>query len=204
LSTVGPKFGGMQGDRLVAYSDGVIAIIVTIMVLDLHAPTAGDPRLLLKLWPAVSTYALSFLLVSIYWVNHHHLLQANRRIGRDVLWLNLLWLFCLSLFPFATAYVSGTRGAPWAIAIYAALAAATGLAFLLLGMSLSRRNADVDVVKLIAGQRQRKSLIALALNIAAIFFAFVSTPIALLCLGLPALSYFLPDKRVEVHGLGPR
>jgi uncharacterized membrane protein len=194
----------MQGDRLVAYSDGVIAIIVTIMVLDLHAPTSGDPRLLIKLWPVISTYALSFLLVSIYWVNHHHLLQANRRIGRDVLWFNVLWLFCLSLFPFATAYVSGTRGAPSAIALYGALATASGLAFLLLGISLSRRNADVDVVSRIAGQRQRKNLVALALNIAAVFFAFVSTPLALICLALPAIAYFLPDKRVEIDKHAPK
>lgn len=147
---------------------------------------------------------MSFLLVSIYWVNHHHLLQANRRIGRDVLWFNLIWLFCLSLFPFATAYMSGTRGAPSAIALYGALATTTGLAFLLLGISLSRRNTDVDVVSRISGERQRKNLVALALNIAAVLFAFVSTPLALICLALPAIAYFLPDKRVEGHVHAPK
>ncbi len=83
----------MQGDRLIAYSDGVIAIIVTIMVLELHAPSTPQLALLLHLWPTFGAYALSFLLVSIYWVNHHHLLFANRRIDRDVLWLNIHFLF---------------------------------------------------------------------------------------------------------------
>ncbi|MDB5641111.1 MAG: hypothetical protein JWN07_428 [Hyphomicrobiales bacterium] len=190
---------GMQADRLAAYSDGVIAIIVTIMVLELHAPTSADPNLLLHLGPTASAYALSFLLVSIYWVNHHHLLHSNRRIGSDVLWFNILWLFCLSLFPFATAYVSGTRGAPIAIAIYACLGTATGLAFFLLGNSISRRNADVAIVSKIAVSRQRKNIAALAFNILAVPLAFVSVPVALLCLAVPAIAYFLPDRRVESH-----
>ncbi|HEX6784394.1 MAG TPA: TMEM175 family protein, partial [Sphingomicrobium sp.] len=186
----------MRADRLTAFSDGVIAIIVTIMVLDLHAPASGDRRLLLGLWPMLLAYALSFLLVSIYWVNHHHLLHANRRIGREILWFNLLWLFFLSLFPFATAYISATRAAPFAVALYAALGTLTGLAFLMLGASLSRRNADEPIVSVVAGDRLRKNLIALALNILAVGLAMIFVPAALLCLALPAIAYFLPDKRV--------
>ena len=146
----------MQGDRLIAYSDGVIAIIVTIMVLELHAPSTPQLASLLHLWPTFGAYALSFLLVSIYWVNHHHLLFANRRIDRDVLWLNIHFLFWLSLFPFATAYVSATRGAPIAVAIYAALGVATAAAFRFLGVALSRRNAHVTVVAQVAPGRRRK------------------------------------------------
>ncbi|MEQ7874928.1 TMEM175 family protein [Sphingomonas sp. ASV193] len=187
----------MGAERLAAYSDGVVAIIVTIMVLDLHPPARADVASLARLWPVFSAYVLSFLIVSIYWMNHHHLLHANRRIGRDVMWFNLLWLFCLSLFPFTTAFVSSSRGSPLAVSLYALLGSLTGFAFLLLGVSLSRRNADVEVVGRIARQRQRKNLFALALNVAAVFLAFVWVPLALACLALPAIAYFLPDRRVE-------
>lgn len=187
----------MRGDRLSAYSDGVIAIIVTIMVLDLHAPSSGDVRLLVALWPTFIAYALSFLLVSIYWVNHHHLLHSNRRIGRDVLWFNLLWLFCLSLFPFATAFMSRTKGDAVAIAVYALLATVTALSFLFLGNSLSRHNLDVQLVATIASSRRKKNAAALLINLTALGAAFVSRPAALACLALPALTYFLPDRRVE-------
>ena len=188
---------GMSAARLTAYSDGVIAIIVTIMVLDLHAPMSSDPHRLISLWPVFSAYVLSFLLVSIYWVNHHHLLHANHRIGREVLWFNLLWLFFLSLFPFATAYVSATKAAPIATALYAGLGTLTGVAFLMLGSSLSRRNADVDIVSRVSGDRLRKNVIAIAINAAAAGLAFIWLPAALLCLTLPAIAYFLPDQRVE-------
>ena len=193
----GERGAGMQGDRLIAYSDGVIAIIVTIMVLELHAPSTPQLALLLHLWPTFGAYALSFLLVSIYWVNHHHLLFANRRIDRDVLWLNIHFLFWLSLFPFATAYVSATRGAPIAVAIYAALGVATAAAFRFLGVALSRRNAHVAVVAEVAPGRRRKNTLALLANLAALPAAFVSTPLAFALLAIPAALYFLPDARVE-------
>lgn len=187
----------MGAERLAAYSDGVVAIIVTIMVLDLRPPVNGNIGSLVKLWPVFSAYVLSFLTVSIYWMNHHHLLHANRRIGREVMWFNVLWLFCLSLFPFTTAFVSGTRGSALSVFLYAVVGSLAGFAFLLLGVSLSRRNADVEIVGRIASQRQRKNLSALALNVAAAFLAFVWVPLALFCLALPAIAYFLPDRRVE-------
>ena len=169
---------GMSGERLTAYSDGVIAIIVTIMVLDLHAPSTADAQDLFHLWRTFLAYALSFLLVSIYWVNHHHLLHSNRRIGRDVLWFNIHWLFWLSLFPFATAYLTSTQGASIAIAVYALLGTVTAVAFLLLGLSLSRRNAHVAVVKQVERSRQRKSAIAILISLSAAPLAFVSKPLA--------------------------
>ena len=158
----------MHADRLAAFSDGVVAIIITIMVLELHAPETADRTALTHLLPIMASYALSFLLVAIYWVNHHHLLHSNRRIGRDVLWLNIHWLFWLSLFPFATAYIGNTRGAPIAVMMYAGLGTATAIAFRLLGVSLSRRNAENAVVSLIAPSRRRKNTVALLANVAAI------------------------------------
>jgi uncharacterized membrane protein len=189
--------GGMQGDRLIAFSDGVTAIIVTIMVLDLHAPTTSRLTELLHLLPTMCSYALSFLLVSIYWVNHHHLFFANRRVDRSVLWLNIHFLFWLSLFPLGTAYVSATRGAPIAVAAYAALGVATALAFRFLGTAASRRNNDVPIVTEVGPSRRRKSTLALFANILAVPAAFVATPLAFSLLALPAALYFLPDARVE-------
>ena len=187
----------MHADRLAAFSDGVVAIIITIMVLELHAPDTADRTALTHLLPIMASYALSFLLVAIYWVNHHHLLHSNRRIGRDVLWLNIHWLFWLSLFPFATAYIGNTRGAPIAVMMYAGLGTATAIAFRLLGVSLSRRNAENAVVSLIAPSRRRKNTVALLANAAAIPTAMIWTPLAFAFLTLPALLYFLPDARAE-------
>ena len=200
MSEASATLGAMQADRLVAYSDGVVAIIVTIMVLELHAPSSRDPAALLALWPTFSAYALSFLLVSIYWVNHHHLLHSNRLIGRDVLSLNIHFLFWLSLFPFATAYLSTTRGAPLATALYAGLGLAAAMAFRFLGDGLSRRNADSAVVARVAPDRRRKNTLALMANLAALPAAFVSAPLALALLVVPAVLYFLPDARVEQVG----
>lgn len=112
---------GIDAGRMEAFSDGVIAIIVTIMVLELRPPEDVGPAALVPLWPTFLAYALSFSLVAIYWVNHHNLLHAARRVGNDTLWLNVHFLFWLSLFPFAAAYIGDTRGAPFSVALYAGL-----------------------------------------------------------------------------------
>ena len=136
------------------------------------------------------------VLVAAYWVNHHHLLFANRRIGWEVLWANLLWLFCLSLFPFAAAYLSQSRAAPAAVELYGALGAITSLAFLLLGTSLSRHNHEVAVVRKVLRRRQLRVLLAAALNLGAVVLAR-RPPIALLLLALPVLAYLVPERAVE-------
>ena len=91
--------------RLETFSDGVIAILITIMVLELKPPHTSDPALLLELWPTFLSYLSSYLVIAIYWVNHHHLFHPLRHINNAVLWTNIFWLFCISLIPFATAYM---------------------------------------------------------------------------------------------------
>ena len=186
----------MGGDRLAAYSDGVIAIIVTIMVLDLHAPESGDLTSLLRVWPMFTAYALSFVLVSIYWVNHHHLLLTNKRVDRVAMWLNIHWLFWLSLFPFATAYLSKTAAAPLSLASYAVLGLFTAAAYRLLGTRLSGLNAGNGIVDEVGPDRRRKNSLAMAANLVAIPAAFLWRPASMLLLSLPALLYFVPDGRV--------
>lgn len=196
MSAARRRSGLMSGARLAAYSDGVIAIIVTIMVLDLHAPERGDAAALWAKWPTFAAYALSFVLVSIYWVNHHHLLLTNPRMDRAAMWLNIQWLFWLSMFPFATAYLSRTEAARLALTTYAVLGVLTALAYRLLGTRLSRLNAGVGIVDEVAPDRRRKNTVALAANALAIPAAFLARPVAVLLLVVPAVLYFAPDARV--------
>ena len=176
-----------------AFSDGVIAIIVTIMVLELHAPESADPSKLLVEWPTFLAYLLSFTIVAIYWVNHHHLLQPVTRVSKRSLWLNIHWLFWLSLFPYATAYIGGARGAPFATAVYAGLSMAVATAFLLLQRSLISENAHVAHLADSSRRRVVKNLAAMGSMLLAIPLAWFSEPLALVLLAVPALSYFVPD-----------
>jgi uncharacterized membrane protein len=109
---------GMTSGRMEAFTDGVVAIIITVMVLELKAPEEASAQSLLATWPVFIAYALSFTMVAIYWVNHHHLLKLCSRINHRSLWLNIHWLFWLSFFPVTTAYIGETRGRPFAIAVY--------------------------------------------------------------------------------------
>jgi len=108
----------MRKERLEAFSDGVIAIIITIMVLELRPPHGSDIRDLRPLLPALSSYVLSFVYVGIYWNNHHHMFQVVKRVGGGVLWANLGLLFCLSLFPFTTAWMDDSRFARTPVVIF--------------------------------------------------------------------------------------
>jgi uncharacterized membrane protein len=131
----------MSKGRLEAFSDRVIAIIITIMVLELAPPqtaAAPAPADLPPLWPVFLSYALSFTFVGIYWNNHHHLLHSASRINGAVLWANLFQLFCLSFIPFGTAWMGENRFAPWPMALYGAILLLCGLAYYLLERSLIR------------------------------------------------------------------
>ncbi|QUD89575.1 TMEM175 family protein [Phenylobacterium montanum] len=171
----------------------MIAIIITIMVLDLRPPVSGEPSALLALWPVLLSYALSFVLVAIYWVNHHHLLQAARRVGPTTLWLNLHLLFWLSLFPFATAYLGAMRGTAFPIAVYAGLSEVVAFAYLLLARDLTRRNFDAQQIAGPARRHQFKNFAAMLATGAAIPVVYLSRPLALILLAAPAAAYFIPD-----------
>ena len=183
----------MTAGRMEAFSDGVIAIIITVMVLELKAPQEASPRALLATWPVFVAYALSFTIVAIYWVNHHHLLKACSRINSRSLWLNIHWLFWLSLFPVTTAYIGGTRASSFSVAVYAGLSLLVATSFLLLQRDLLHHNAHVEAVSRSSRRRTIKNLGAMASMLAAIPLAYVSAPLAALLLLVPALSYFIPD-----------
>ena len=122
----------MSKGRLEAFSDGVFAIIITIMVLDLRAPASADPHTLVPLTPVFLCYALSFLFVAIYWNNHHHMLQASKQVDGRVLWANLHLLFWLSLVPFVTAWMGANHFATWPVAAYGVVLLLSGTAYFIL------------------------------------------------------------------------
>src|SRR5436190_2266588 len=132
----------MSKGRLEAFSDGVIAIIITIMVLELRTPHGTDLASLAPLWPKFASYAVSFAFLAIYWNNHHHMLQATRHVDGRILWANMHLLFWLSLFPFATAWTGESHFAPVPVAAYGVVQMFAGCAYYVLSRLLIRRHGE--------------------------------------------------------------
>jgi uncharacterized membrane protein len=187
----------MKSTRLEAFSDGVIAIIITIMVLELKAPHDAALPDLLALWPVFLSYVLSFLMVAIYWVNHHHLIHLVQKIDGLTLWANMHLLFWLSLTPFATAYLGETHGAKLAVAVYGGLMLFCSLAYHLLHNAIVRNYRSDPVFVPINRRMVRKVCLAHALYGMSVLMAFACTPLALLFVVLPPLMYFMPDRAIE-------
>jgi uncharacterized membrane protein len=135
--------GSLSKARVEAFSDGVMAVIITIMVLDLKAPRSGEPAALLRLWPSFAIYLVSFFLTTIYWINHHGIMMQARRVTTGLLWASSGLLFWTSLIPFATAYVAVTRLAPLPTAIYAGLQCVCGIAFNVMFDTIVHQRDDV-------------------------------------------------------------
>jgi len=187
----------MEGGRLEAFSDGVIAVIITIMVLELKAPESHELAALLARWHIFAAYAVSFVLVAIYWVNHHHLLHIARRVAAPTLWFNIHWMFWLSLIPFVTSFVSESVGSPLSLALYGAIGAATAASYGLLAWDLSRRNQHIEVLQRVAKSRRWLILTSVAFNLMAIPMAYVSQWLAVLMILIPAMIFFIPARAVE-------
>ncbi len=191
----------MGTGRLEAFSDGVIAIIVTIMVLELKVPHPVTLSSVLQLWPVFLSYALSFLVVAIMWVNHHHLLHTVKHVNAALLWFNVHLLFWMSLIPFTTGLMGEGRGAPVAAAFYALNLAAASIAFGLLWRETSKQHQHDSV--LLAHHRRLRVMTrwTIAAYLLAAPLAFVSVYLSFgLFMVLPLL-YFLPDRRLEAPGV---
>lgn len=134
--TAAPEASGPG--RLEAFSDGIIAVIITIMVLDLRVPAGNSPRDLLVLWPTVAAYLASFFFVAVYWVNHHQLIRGLGRVDFGVLWANIVWLLTLSVIPFFTSYVGQKSMTPFSIRLYDATLLTCAMSFLLLRFCVGR------------------------------------------------------------------
>jgi uncharacterized membrane protein len=186
----------VRTNRLEAFSDGVIAIIITIMVLELKPPHDPDVRSLVRLWPTFSAYVLSFAIIAIYWINHHHLIHLVTRVDATILWANMNLLFWLSVVPWATVYLGEHHLLPFPVALYAAVSTIGAISFFFLRASIARHHHEPEFKKLDT-KMARKNLIAILIYIVAIAAAFVYTPLALVMIALPACMYFVPERSLE-------
>lgn len=180
----------MNKGRLEAFSDGVIAIIVTIMVLELRPPHEATAHALLPLLPKFLTYLLSFAIVAIMWVNHHYIMHGVKSVDNRLLWANNLMLFCMSLIPFFTAYVGEHYQAPLPVAAYGISMVSCGLSFTIFRFSAARHYPEEDrIVKL-----HYKDMISSVLYLAAIPLAYASVYISFAIFAWVAVWYFIPRR----------
>lgn len=190
--------GRFSKARLEAFSDGVMAVIITIMVLDLKAPETAEPAALLRLWPSFLIYLVSFAFVAIYWINHHYLLMAVRRVTASLIWANATLLFCLSLIPFATAYVGATDLAPFPTMVYGALQFGCGLAFFLIVSTIAAQRRDEGEFMAAFRPWRRQNVASLAAYALATAVAAFSPIAALALFVLVGLAYVVPGLVAEL------
>ena len=187
-------------ERLGAFSDGVIAVIITIMVLELKPPDGASLEALLPLWPTLLSYAVSYLFVGIVWVNHHHLLRYSEHATAALIWSNLLFLFTISLIPFATAWMAGTRIAPVPVALYAAVFCLVNLSYMLFERAVLEQpeaEGESEQARELQALRCRSRLrarLTLLVYLAAGFLALHYSLLAFAMLFANTLVYMVPER----------
>ncbi|QPN57114.1 DUF1211 domain-containing protein [Synechococcus sp. CBW1107] len=186
----------MGRGRLEAFSDGVLAIIITIMVLELRSPEGEGVWALLSMAPIFFSYVLSFVYVGIYWTNHHHLLQACRRVSSGVLWANLHLLFWLSLVPFATRWIGENHDAAVPTAVYGLNLLLAAVAYSILQQAIIRNDGQNSLLRKAIG-RDLKGRLSLLLYALAVLAAFAAAWLAQAIYVLVALIWIIPDRRIE-------
>ncbi|HEV7701726.1 MAG TPA: TMEM175 family protein [Pyrinomonadaceae bacterium] len=187
----------MNKTRLEAFSDAVIAIIMTIMVLELKIPHGGDLEALKPLLPVFLAYILSFIYLGIYWNNHHHMLQAAQTVNGKVLWANLLLLFWLSLVPFVTGWMGENHFEPLPTAVYGIVLLMCAVSYTLLQGKLTKHSENQNTVLAEAVGSDLKGKVSLALYVVAIGLAFVQQNISHVIYVCVALIWSIPDRRIE-------
>ena len=186
----------MSKGRLEAFSDGVIAIIITIMVLELRVPHGADWSILRPLMPVLLSYLLSFVYVGIYWNNHHHLLHATRQISGDVMWANMHLLFWLSLVPFVTAWMGENAFARNPVALYGFVLLMAALAFtLLVRRLLKHHEPDSPLARAIGSDT--KGNVSLILYVLGVLASWVHPAVSLVFYVVVAVIWLVPDRRIE-------
>lgn len=186
----------MNKDRMEAFSDCVISILITIMVLGLAVPHGDNITVLLPLVPTFLSYALSFVLLGIYWNNHHHLLQATRHVDGRVLWANMHLLFWLSLIPFVTGWMGENRFSAWPVALYGMVHFFSGIAYLILTRALIALHGKDSVLAIAIG-RDFKGMVSAVILMLAIPLAFFQAWLSCAMYVLLAIMWLVPDRRIE-------
>ncbi len=186
----------MGKSRLEAFSDGVIAIIITIMVLELKVPHGAELENLAELLPVFLSYVLSFIYVGIYWNNHHHLLHTVKKVTGSILWANLLLLFFLSLVPFSTGWMGENHFARWPVFVYALNLLMAAVAFTFLTVRIRATHGSDSVLTKAMGSdwKGKVSLLAYVLAMAA---TFVAPWVGVGLTAVVSLIWFVPDRRIE-------
>lgn len=186
----------MSRNRMEAFSDGVIAIIITIMVLELRVPSGASLSALRPITPVFLSYVLSFVLLGIYWSNHHHLLQVVEHISGGVLWANLHLLFWLSLIPFVTAWMGENHFAAMPVAVYGVVLLFAAIAYFILTRALLRIHSTDSTLAIALG-RDFKGKISIVVYLAAVGVAFFSSWVAFALYVAVEVLWLVPDRRIE-------
>jgi uncharacterized membrane protein len=187
----------MGKNRLEAFSDGVIAIIITIMVLELKAPHGTDWASIKPLLPSFISYVMSFLFVGVYWGNHHHLLHLVKHFSSGIMLANLNLLFWLSLVPFATSWMGENHFASTTVTIYALLLNLCGISYTILQRTIAACNADNKELKIIMKKQTRKGLLSVLLYTSAIPLSYINPYLAVAMFTFVAIMWLVPDKNIE-------
>ncbi len=187
----------MTKARLETFSDAVIAIIMTIMVLELKVPHGTSWGDLESVWPVFVSYVVSFINLGIYWGNHHHLLHTIKEVKGGILWANLHLLFWLSLIPFATAWMGENHFEKNSVILYALLANCCGFSYYILLMNIKKCNPGNEVLLSVLHKQSRKGLLSNIFYTMAIGAAFINTAIAGVLIVLVAIMWLIPDRNIE-------
>lgn len=190
----------MEKGRLEAFTDGVMAIVITIMMLEIKAPREATFAALRPEIPLILAYALSYANVGIFWNNHHHMLQATESVDGRVLWMNLLLLFWISLMPYTIRWMGETHFAATPTASYGAVLAMSALSYLLLEKALVACNGQQSALARAVGS-DKKAIASMLIYAAAIPLAYVSVWLSMGLYLVNAVAWFMPDRRIEKAGL---
>jgi uncharacterized membrane protein len=186
----------MSPSRLETFSDGVIAVLITIMVLDFRPPDGAELAALAPLIPVFASYLMSFIVIGIYWNNHHHLLRATKGVNANIMWANLHLLFWLSLIPFTTSWLGDNFGAAWPTAVYGLSLFMPGMAFrFLLSAIIGHHGRDSAIANAVGSDV--KGYASLVLYLTGIVLSFFLPAISYALYALVAVVWFIPDRRVE-------
>jgi uncharacterized membrane protein len=186
----------MQKGRLEAFSDGVIAILITIMVLELKVPHQDTLDALRPLFPVILSYILSFIYLAIYWNNHHHLFQVVHHVNGSILWANLHLLFWLSLIPFVTAWTGENHFSALPVACYGVVMLCAAIAYLILTITLIAHHGKDSTLAIAIG-RDFKGKLSIAIYATAILLAFINSFAAFSLYVVVAIIWLIPDRRIE-------
>ena len=186
----------MGTDRLQAFSDGVLAIIITVMLLEMKIPHGDDLNSLKPVLPVFLSYILSFIYIGIYWSNHHHMLYSVKHVNGAVLWANTHLLFWLSLVPFASGWMGENHFTKWPVILYGIALFMASVAYYILAQALIQLHGKNSTLGIAIG-KDKKGIISVVIYIIAIIMAFFNTAISLILYAFVAGMWLIPDRRIE-------